>query len=126
MVFLGVLQGVADQLHSQRLQLDLLHRLMLQGQMGYRQDSLREIPHGVVHFPHAVAHALLLLEGLVELEHVEVGHEEEVVHGGLLQRLHDEVVHVGKVVEEERRSLIQENECRVELVQPHQRLQNGQ
>lgn len=125
MVFLGVLQGVAYQLHSQRLQLDLLHRLLLQRQLGYRHHSLREVLHSIIHVSHAIPHALLFLQRLVELQHIEVGHEQEVVRRGFLQGLHDEVIHVGQIVEQECRSLIEEDQGWVQLVQSNQGFQDG-
>jgi hypothetical protein len=61
----------------------------------------------------------------VELEHVEVGHEHEVVSGGLFQSLDDEVVHDDEVVEEEGDAFLEEEEGVVELVGLDEGVEDG-
>lgn len=56
----------------------------------------------------------------MELQHVEVGHQYEIIHRGLLQGLHHEVVHDYEVVEEVAGGLVDEEQGLVELVHPVQ------
>ena len=93
--------------------------------MGYRHYSLSEVLHSIIHFPHTIPHALLFLERLMELQHIEVRHKQEVIHRRLLQSLHDEVVHIRQVIEEKGRRLIQEYQCWVQLMQSNQRFEYG-
>jgi hypothetical protein len=125
MVFFRIFEGVADQLHPQGLDFNFLYFLLLETEdLGFL-ESLCEVAHIFVEFPHVLANVELLLEGLVELEHIEVGHEYEVIHGGLLERLDHEVVHDDQVVEEVGGSFIEEGEGLVEFAHAVEGLEDG-
>lgn len=61
----------------------------------------------------------------MELQHVEVRHEYEVISGGFFQSFHYKVVHEGDIVEKVGGGLIEEGKGRVEHMHPFNRLQNG-
>lgn len=61
----------------------------------------------------------------MELEHVEVRHEYEVISGSLFQSFHYEVVHECDIVEKVSSGLIEEGESGVELMHPFNGLQDG-
>lgn len=116
MILLGVLQRVADQLHSQSLDLDLVDLLLLQSQLRGLDQPLRYVSYSLKQLQHALPYLQLLLQRFVELEHVEVGHQHEVVGGGFLESLDDEVVHHDEIVKEEGDVLREEDTVRVEFM----------
>ena len=83
------------------------------------------MPHALVQFPHVPADHQLLLQRLVELQHVEVRHQYEVIHGGLFERLNHEVVHDSEIVEEVGGGLVDKEQGLVELVHAVEGLQDG-
>ena len=99
-VLLWVFERVADQFYPQCLDLDLFYFLFLQRQPHRDNESMRKPSDILINLDDILADLDLFLQGLVELQHVEVGHEHEVVSRGFFQRLDDEVVHDGEVVEE--------------------------
>lgn len=86
---------------------------------------LCEMSDAFVELADEAAHYQLFFEGFMKLEHVEVGHEYEIVSGGLFQSLHNKVVHECDIVEEVGSGLIEEAEGGVELMHPFDRLQDG-
>lgn len=62
MVLLGVFQRVADQLHPQSLQLDLLDFLFLQAQRKRLIQVLREMPDAFIELANGASHNQLFFE----------------------------------------------------------------
>lgn len=125
-VFLGVLKSAADKPHPRRLGLYVRNGLRVDAQ----NSGFVELDHlvrqkrreDIVDFDDET---VLLSEGLVELQHVKVGHQYEVILGPLLQCLDHEGVQQHHVVVEGMRNLEQPQEIRVPVHDLHAGLQDG-
>lgn len=82
MVFFWVLQRVTDQLDPQGLQFDLLDFLLLQRHSEGLLHIFGKLSNAFIELSHMLAHLHLFFERLIELKHIEIRHQHEVVHGG--------------------------------------------
>ena len=107
-VLFWIFKRIAYQLHSQSLHLYLLDILLLHIKFfGLFQSLCKFIGH-LVEFKHFLPHFHLLLEGLVELKHIKVGHKHKIIHGGLFQSLDYKVVHDDHIVGHKSSTLLKE------------------
>ena len=108
MIIFWVLKRVAYQFHSQSLHLYLLNILLLHIKFLRLLQPLCKFIGHLVQFKHFPPHFHLLLEGLVKLKHIKVGHKHKIIHRGLLQSLNNKVVHDDHVIGHKGSTLLKE------------------
>lgn len=124
-IFLRVLQRVTNKFHPQGLEFNLFDFFSLQRHFQWFHDPLGHLSHLIVQQSHMFAHLHLFLERFVKLQHVEVGHEHEVIHRCFFQSLDYEVIHDHQIIEHECDTFRQEQRLRVVPVGFGERLDDG-